>query len=169
MYIKIANLSDGVYDYELNEPLSEFELGEPFIGNIKIAVRLSKIQNQIVLNASFSIDASLTCDRCAKDFKRVLNNSYQMVYILGKQLQDGENDFNISYLPADADKIFIDSDVRDYALLSIPMKKLCREDCKGLCPKCGKDLNEGKCTCTEEEIDERWAPLLELKKKLNSN
>ena len=48
---------------------------------------------------------------------------------------------NVNYLSRDADNIDISNDVREFALLSVPMKKLCSEDCKGLCFKCGKDLN----------------------------
>jgi uncharacterized protein len=49
------------------------------------------------------------------------------------------------------------------------MKKLCREDCKGLCNVCGKDLNDGDCNCDRSNADIRWLPLKELKNKLNNN
>jgi len=67
------------------------------------------------------------------------------------------------------DKIDTTNDVREFALLSVPMKKLCKENCKGLCPKCGSDLNKEKCKCITEEIDPRWKPLMNLKDKLNLN
>ena len=63
---------------------------------------------------------------------------------------DDNDSIDISYLPLEADKIDITKDVRDYSLLAIPMKKLCKEDCKGLCAKCGKNLNEGNCNCSKE-------------------
>jgi len=69
----------------------------------------------------------------------------------------------------DADNIDVTNDVREFALLSVPMKNLCKDDCKGLCSKCGTDLNISKCTCSKEEIDPRWKPLMELKDKLNLN
>jgi uncharacterized protein len=47
------------------------------------------------------------------------------------------------------------------------MKKLCSEDCKGLCPSCGKNLNDGPCNCAEEIIDPRWELLQKLKTKNN--
>jgi uncharacterized protein len=56
--------------------------------------------------------------------------------------------------------------IRQYIVTAMPMKSLCREDCAGLCPTCGKDLNQGKCGCKQEELDPRWAELLKLK---NSN
>jgi uncharacterized protein len=89
-----------------------------------------------------------------------------MVYLFGNEPEDND-DINLTYLPPEADKIKLDDDVRDFALLSIPMKKLCKEDCKGLCVKCGKDLNEGPCGCKTEDVDPRWQPLTELKNKLN--
>ena len=80
-----------------------------------------------------------------------------------------DNGLNITYLPLETDKVNLDQELRDYSLLAIPMKKLCREDCKGLCPSRGKDLNEGKCDCSDKEIDARWLPLNELKNKLSNN
>ena len=77
-----------------------------------------------------------------------------MVYMIGMEPEDSDS-INIAYLPPDADKIILDDDVRDYVLLGIPMKKLCKDDCKGLCIKCGKNLNEGDCGCNDEEIDAR--------------
>ena len=58
--------------------------------------------------------------------------------------------------------------LRDTILLSIPLKPLCREECKGLCPVCGKNLNEGECEHVkkkEEEIDPRWEKLKALLEK----
>jgi uncharacterized protein len=51
--------------------------------------------------------------------------------------------------------------------LAMPMRFVCREDCKGLCYKCGADLNEGACLCKKEETDSRLATLLDFKKKMD--
>jgi uncharacterized protein len=53
--------------------------------------------------------------------------------------------------------------VRQYSLLAIPMKTLCKKNCAGLCPTCGKNLNEGQCDCPKDDIDPRWSKLAELK------
>ena len=50
--------------------------------------------------------------------------------------------------------------------MALPMKPLCKPDCKGLCPSCGKDLNLGACGCTHETIDPRWEALKALKEKV---
>ena len=168
MKIKISNLSDGIHNFNFDEPVVDAGLEEPFFGNISVDVELNKMHSQIVLNAKLSFQIEFECDRCMKNSNSTLTSSYKMVYLLGTKPEDTEA-INLTYLPADADKIILDNDVRDYALLAIPMKKLCSEDCKGLCVKCGKDLNEGECGCKHEEIDERWLPLMELKKIINHN
>ena len=168
MNIKISNLSDGIHNYVFDEDVNELGLEEPFVKNLLVNVELNKSHNQIILDAKLSINTKFNCDRCNKNYFSELTSSYRMVYLLGTEPVDSGS-INITYLSLDTDKINIDDDVRDYALLSIPMKKLCKENCKGLCSKCGKDLNEGSCECRNDEIDDRWLPLMELKNKINNN
>jgi len=168
MKIKISGLGDGIHNFNFEEPVINTGLEEPFFGNINVDVELNKIHNQIILNAKLCMHAKFDCDRCTKIYKSILTNSYKMVYMLGIEPEDTEA-INLTYLPSDADKIILDEDIRDYAMLAIPMKKLCSEDCKGICAKCGQDLNEGECNCKRDKIDDRWLPLLELKNKINNN
>ena len=169
MKIKISGLTNGTYNYDYNFGIENIELEEPFFGNYQTKVVLNKFDDQIILEASTSVNANFVCDRCGKEFKREVESKYKMVYLLRDINSKTDEEVDITYLPHDADKIDISKDVRDYLILSVPMKRLCKEDCKGLCYKCGKDLNEGKCDCTEREVDDRWKPLLELKNKINKN
>ena len=61
-------------------------------------------------------------------------------------------------------EIEIDDIVYDNFLMHVEGKYLCKEDCKGICPECGKDLNEGECDCSKENIDPRWSALLDIMK-----
>jgi uncharacterized protein len=74
-----------------------------------------------------------------------------MVYLFGNVPESNDSD-NVVYLPLDADKINLRKELRDYAILSVPMKKLCSDDCKGLCFKCGKNLNNGSCDCDAQQV-----------------
>jgi uncharacterized protein len=67
-------------------------------------------------------------------------------------LIDGHHDLHLADL------------VREYLLLELPMHPLCKEDCKGLCPTCGRNLNQGPCQCSAAVTDERWASLASLLK-----
>lgn len=164
--IKISNLANGRYDYEFEGRASDLEISDPYEGNFKTIVALSKFENQIILDSETEITANLVCDRCAKDFQSFITSKYRMVYLLRVRADDEESEKEeVVYIHPETDKIDLDKDIRDFAILSIPMKHLCSEDCKGLCPKCGKNLNEGPCSCTEELIDPRWEPIQKLKNK----
>ncbi len=164
MVIKISNLSDGSYSYKFEGEVAEIGLSEPYTGRYETNLELSKFQDQIILNSETKIKAGMDCDRCGEEYDQVIKSEHKMVYLLRGTEEENEST-DIVCLNADADRINIKDDVRDYALLAIPMKKLCNEDCKGLCYRCGKNLNEGACECNENEIDYRLKPLLKLKKQ----
>ena len=166
MKIKISNLADGTYDYLFEGKIEEINVTEPYIGKYKTEAVLTKFDNQIIVDANTSINTNLVCDRCAIEFDREIVSSYRMVYLYEKESVDSSKEkVEVSYIHPDTEKIDIGEDVKDYAMLAIPMKKLCKEDCRGLCPNCGKNLNEGECNCSIEKIDPRWEPLLKIKNK----
>lgn len=168
MKIKISNLSDGLHHFRFIEPITTVGLEIPFEGNVEVNVELKKAHNQIILDSAVLTDTKFECDRCTAYFNRTLSTNYKMVYLLGVEPVESESD-NIIYLSYETDMIDISNDVRDFSILSLPMKRLCSEDCKGLCYKCGKNLNEGDCSCIKEETNTRWLPLIELKNKLKTN
>ena len=168
MKIKIAGLENGRYTYDLKSSVKKLELDKPFEGEVNTKVVLNKFEDQIIIETTTKIQAGFICDRCGKDFRRVVESSYKMVY-LPMEDDAGSNSPDITYISSNTDRIDLKNDVRDYAILAVPMKKLCRVDCKGLCYKCGKDLNEGNCNCEDEIIDERLKPLMDLKNKFKIN
>ncbi len=167
MKIKIAGLSNDIHDLKFTGKVEELELGEPFRNNYELKVKLDKSVHQLILDAELTLDAALICDRCGSEFISERIIKFEMVYLFGVEPQDIENETNLSYLPFDADKINIGTELYDYSHLNLPMKVLCKDDCKGLCPKCGKNLNEGECGCKSDNIDDRWLPLLDLKNKID--
>lgn len=168
MIIKIAGLADGVHRYEFDEPISKIGLEEPFFSNFQLDAELTKTRNQIILNAGLTLNANFECDRCGTVYHSVIKTNFLMVYIFDR-LPETNEDLNVIYLPPETDKINLSNELKDYAILAVPMKRLCKEECKGLCPRCGIDLNEGSCSCSSKEVDTRWLPLQDLKNKLNNN
>ncbi|HKB87325.1 MAG TPA: DUF177 domain-containing protein [Ignavibacteriaceae bacterium] len=168
MKIKISNLSEGTHNFRFSEPVNVVGLELPFEGNVEVEIELKKTHNQIILDSSVSVSIVFECDRCNGTFKKLLGTGYKMVYLQGMEPVESQSD-NIVYIPSVADVIDISDDVRDFSILAVPMKKLCSEECKGLCSRCGKNLNEGNCSCGKDETDVRWLPLMELKNKLNTN
>lgn len=168
MKIKISNLSDGTHFFRFSEPVKSIGLESPFVGNVEVEVELKKAHNQLILDSSVLINSEFECDRCMSSFNKQLRSDYELVYLIGVEPVESESD-NIVYISSETDVIDISNDVRDFAILAVPMKKLCSEDCKGLCSVCGKNLNEEQCSCSKNDTDIRWLPLMELKNKFNTN
>ena len=168
MRIKISGLENDTYDYDFEADIEKIDLTEPLFGKYNTNVVLNKFDDQIILEALTTAGANFICDRCGAAFKQTVNSKYKMIYLL-RSIEGAEEEINITYLSPDTHMIDISKDVQDYMILSVPMKRLCKEDCKGLCAKCGADLNEKQCDCNDDEIDDRWKVLSELKNKLNKN
>lgn len=167
MKIKIAGLSNDIHNLNFSGKTEQLELGDPFRNNYELKVRLDKSIHQLILDAELKVDAALMCDRCGAEFISERKINFEMVYLFGVEHDAAEEGSNVSYLPVDADKINISTELYDYSHLELPMKVLCKDDCKGLCLSCGKNLNEGECGCKSDKVDDRWLPLLDLKNKFD--
>jgi len=167
MIIKYTNFSDGIHSFQLSEPVKNFGLEELFFGNVVLDCKMDKATHQIVLDCDLILKSKMICDRCAKEFENSLRTHFQITYLFSKEVNESD-DFNVKFLSPEQDKINLTNDVYEYAELSIPLKKLCREDCKGLCPHCGKNLNEEQCDCKSEIVPDVWEPLKKLKDKFNN-
>lgn len=162
MIIKYTNFSDGIHEIRFDEPAENIGLDDSFFGNVVVNCRMDKSVHQIVIDFDVDAKTHLICDRCNSEYDAELTNHFQLSYLFVKDAIRLE-EFNVKYLSPDEDKIDITEDVYEYVELAIPMKKLCKEDCKGLCPKCGTNLNEHECNCHLEINNDIWEPLKKLK------
>jgi uncharacterized protein len=126
---------------------------------------MDKSPHQIVLNCETTVKSMLVCDRCNREYEAELKNSFVLSFLFSNDKNETD-DFNFRYLSPEQDKIDLRKDVYEYAELSIPMKNLCSDDCKGLCPQCGANLNIEQCNCKPEIDTDIWAPLNKLKGQL---
>jgi uncharacterized protein len=161
MKIQVAGLSEGVHQFHFDVQASELGLGEQF-SDVHTDVSLDKAPNQIVLSVAVHTAADFTCDRCTEPFESRLDAKYRMHYIWNDEDASQYDVAEVQVIPKGGTIIDITEDVRQTVLIAVPLKLLCREDCLGLCPHCGKDLNQGPCGCRSEEIDTRWEKLREL-------
>jgi uncharacterized protein len=105
--------------------------------------------------------ATADCARCARTVPLVISLELCELFVEpGHELADEA--YALSGTDIDLEPVF-----RDALTLALPLNPLCDAGCKGLCPHCGRDLNEGACSCHPESSDPRWAPLEELKVKLS--
>ncbi|HAL88691.1 MAG TPA: DUF177 domain-containing protein [Clostridiales bacterium] len=101
------------------------------------------------------------CDRCASSFDREVRFPIEVVLVTELANEENEDEW---VFPLEGDSADLDDIVRTVFVLNLDSKLLCKEDCKGLCPKCGKNLNEGPCNC-QKELDPRFAALKQLLEK----
>lgn len=158
MIIKYTNLSEGVHNFEFVKEFDKVGLGEPFYGKVKLKTRLDKSHSQIVVDNKIYMTAKLTCDRCGNEFESKLSNEFQLIFFFDED-RVKEDDVNVKYLPPEKDTIDLTNDVYDYAMLSIPLKILCDENCTNTSKYLVGNKDEN------EKIDPVWEPLLKLKNK----
>jgi uncharacterized protein len=139
------------------EAASEAQLSGP--------VRLMHTNAGILVLGTLQAQMQMACARCLEPVAVTLDVSVEELFtptidiLTGKGITPEEED---RALWIDEHHILDLSEVtRQGVLLAIPMGVTCREDCRGLCPNCGQNLNEGQCNC-EPEPDPRWGPLLDL-------
>ncbi len=111
----------------------------------------------VEMSADVRFDYRFACDRCASITDRSFAFTFR--HILVDHLSEESGD---DYIEAPDYKLDTDALLRDDILLELPSKFICKESCKGLCSKCGKNLNEGSCTCNRQETDPRLAVLMQL-------
>lgn len=108
----------------------------------------------ILLNADIKLKAQVICARCGNDFDTVFSFSTEQK--LTNKLENQEND---EFLIIENGSFDITEYVSESILLELPSKFICKDDCKGLCLKCGKNLNDSLCSCDKRDIDPRLAVL----------
>ncbi len=151
-------------EYEINAPAEIIGDGKEY--NVRGKCRLLRTQRSILVKCALDAEVELTCSRCVSRFRYPLKIKFEEEYLPTVDIHSG------SPLPApeEASAFTIDERhtidlteaIRQYSVMTLPMKALCDEDCAGLCPKCGQNLNQGKCDCPAEDTDPRWVKLSKL-------
>lgn len=162
--IRVSGLSAGTHEYSLRVPSSDLQLDANFDSPVEVKVRLEKLARQIIVRSEISTSASFSCDRCLADFRQRITAAYSIIYV-----EDGSEagrfpPEDVRIMRNDATVIDLSEDVREMTLLSVPLKLLCRPDCRGLCAGCGADLNAGEHDCAKKAVDARWHDLEKLLK-----
>lgn len=128
-------------------------------GPLSVRLEAQQVNPDVVVRGELAGEFALACRRCLEPVTVGIDEAVGLLYREGEPEEDGE----VLALP-DSDELDLTGPVREQLLLAVPRYAYCREDCRGLCPHCGTNLNEATCGCRVEEEDERWAPLRRLKK-----
>lgn len=113
----------------------------------------------------------MLCARCLEPIEQDVASNFDLLYRpLGTDA--GKEEISVTAAEAEisyykGDGIELEDVIREQVLLALPLKLICREDCKGLCPHCGKNLNVEQCSCSEPIEDPRWSALKDIRNKLD--
>lgn len=165
MKIPILHLENGFHHFDLivKADSLDFKDREIYPENLKVDVEVNKFEKNLKCNVDVQTNAHYICDRCLEEYSRPYHERFEVLFHIGtKDFDTDEEDVEI--LPPETVEIDMTGRLIEYLILTIPMKKLCRADCKGICPGCGADLNHESCRCTEAAIDPRWEELRRLLK-----
>ena len=164
MLLNLSKIIDcpGVVPFETALDLSDLSFGGCCPAQEPVVAKGTVKNSAGVLLMHGTVETTLhgVCDRCAKPFLRAV--SYPLEAVLVKELENEEDADEWVFL-LENDCADLDDIVRTAFVLNMDSRLLCREDCKGLCFRCGKDLNEGPCDC-QPEADPRLAVLKQLLK-----
>ena len=144
------DLSDLLYGETY--PVSEPVLAEGVVRNTA---------GVLVMTGSLHTTIHGVCDRCARDFEKDVDLPIDVVLVTELSNEENEDEW---VFPLVGDNADLEDIVRTVFVLNLDSKLLCKEDCKGLCCRCGKNLNDGPCTC-QKELDPRFAALKQLLEK----
>ncbi len=135
--------------------------------SVEAEVRLTKTGVGVAARGGFRATLDLVCCRCLEFFALTIADSFEVQYLPSQALA-GEDEAELSgaqldVVPLAEDRIDVDALLRENILLSLPVQPVCRETCRGLCPRCGASLNVGPCGCPPERPDFRLHALAKLR------
>ena len=160
---KIVHQPGGVVPFETSLDLSQMEFGGsmPLAEPIHAVGQVRNTAGVLVMTGELTTRLHGECDRCAKPFERDFAISLEAVLVTELENEDYDDPWTFEL---DGDQADLDDILTTAVVLNMDSKLLCSEDCKGLCPKCGADLNLGPCDC-KPEMDPRLAVLQQFLNK----
>lgn len=172
MRIEVENLKEKPEAFSHSYAPGEVELedeGASLVSGVEVTGNASRKGEEVRVRGKIVTEVELLCDRCLAPRRSPLEVEFDTRFI-PQEAAAGESD-NVELLTEDlglaayeGDAVDLDELVREQILLALPSRNLCSEDCKGLCQKCGADLNAGECSCERKEIDPRWSALVDWKR-----
>ena len=167
MKIPVLHLEEGIHEFQqiLKSGVMDFNDVSVYPNDLNLKVILNKFGKNISCTIDIDTIGHFTCDRCLTEFDRNVTEQISILFHTGTDDELETDEEDVVNISQDTLEIDLLPYIREDLLIAIPMKKLCKENCKGLCPNCGVDLNLEDCNCVIEHTDPRWDKLKTLKVK----
>lgn len=130
-----------------------------------------KVIKDVRVCGQLATSLGLTCARCLEPVQQKVSRQFELLY-RPRGTDAGRDELSVTDAEAeigyyDGPGILLEDVLREQVLLAVPLKVICRENCKGLCPHCGKNLNQEPCSCSVPAEDPRWAALKDIRVRLD--
>jgi uncharacterized protein len=167
MKIIISEIPEEGIDTELSESIALESVKT--VSPLHVFLKIRKIGSEVLVNGAIEGDVELLCSRCLNMYTTKVQSQINVVYEPSATINREEH-YRLKRDELDTgfyknDTLDTDEVLVEQLLLNMPMKPLCSSDCKGICPKCGADLNISGCSCSVGEVDTRLKVLEQLLKK----
>ncbi len=153
-----ANIGASIpVEHSLDMSETSFSGSYPLKKPVQVHGSIKNSAGVVNLKIEMSYEFEAPCDRCGVDTVRSFTLPFERSLAVSIEAEESDTIIAVPGMKLDLDEL-----VFSEVFMDLPTKHLCSEDCKGICPKCGKNLNEGDCTCVKKEIDPRLSKLAEL-------
>jgi uncharacterized protein len=163
MKIQIPDIPEEGLEVDVEEDLS-IE-GISAVSPVKARLSITKVAAEIMVSGDLTLELENACSRCLKRIRQTQNLPVSVVYHPADEIGSEKHELHGDEMDMGfyrGDELDLRELLGEQVMLNLQMKPLCDETCKGICPKCGTDLNTGSCSCETRETD----PRLEVLKKL---
>ena len=145
--------------------------GVEFVGAIRFELKAYRVGELIVVDGRFKTPVRFTCVRCLSEFETDLTADFKLTYTRKTESSDRKpdaaemalNSDEIGLLSFSGLHIDLRPALQEELIMALPMRPLCQPSCKGLCPRCGANLNQGDCECRKQKGHPKFAVLKNLK------
>ena len=127
---------------------------------------LANTEGEVRIQGRLSVEMGCNCDRCLAVARFPLDAPFDLFYrpmsfiARDEEVEIDEGEAEIAFYEHGG--ILLEDVLREQVMLALPMQRVCREDCQGICPVCGADRNETECDCRVKTTDDRWGALRNL-------
>ena len=140
----------------------------PAEGPLDVSFSMARVARNVVVRGSLSGTVRFVCSRCAEEAPHTVSHAFVHVFVTGSDNSvdlpdDLETTEDMEFTFQEGDEIDLEPLAAEELVLSLPQIPVCSTECRGLCPQCGRNLNEGTCGCRQEEPDPRWDGLRNIK------
>ncbi len=176
MKIRVDDITEVPKVFSFREPYEVFSTladlqgrGESeFLSPLLVELTVAREFGHIRVKGNVSVRMRFACSRCLENFDADICSAFTMFYTKGSQIDSDEDEVELAEedlvsVSYEGDEIDFAPEVAEQVIMELPLKPLCREGCKGLCPSCGADLNEGDCGCERAAFNLKFGALKNFK------